>query len=125
MSPQNNQRYAQLATAINTAIWLLGLAILFYTGSFWPGILILVGVSGLVTAGLRVIFPDLPIDDPSSPHDDDRHGEQRSPSEPPSPARPALPATCRHCSAVVNPAGVDWSDAHHPRCEYCHQPLLG
>ncbi len=33
---------------ISAAVWLIGLGVLFLTGSFWPGILVLVGVSTYV-----------------------------------------------------------------------------
>ena len=35
---------------IQSAIWLIGLAVLFYTDKFWPGILVLVAISGLFQA---------------------------------------------------------------------------
>ncbi len=34
-------------------VWMAGLAVLFATGKFWPGILILIGVSTLVGALVR------------------------------------------------------------------------
>jgi len=39
--------------AIQSGLWLVGLALLFYFGIFWPGILILLGVSALVGAATR------------------------------------------------------------------------
>lgn len=39
------------ARAINTAIWLFGLAALFYTGRWWPGILLVIAAS-VITEGL-------------------------------------------------------------------------
>jgi hypothetical protein len=36
------------AGKISTAIWLLGLAALFYTGRWWPGIMFVIGVSSFV-----------------------------------------------------------------------------
>ena len=42
------------ANEIYTAIWLIGLGILFWTGYWWPGILILIGATMLVRAFLPV-----------------------------------------------------------------------
>ena len=36
--------------AVQSAIWLIGLAILFYTGNWFPGILVLVAISGITQA---------------------------------------------------------------------------
>ena len=41
---------------IQTGIWLIGLAILFMTDRFWPGILILIGVSMVTGSLLRDRF---------------------------------------------------------------------
>lgn len=37
--------------------WMVGLAILFWSGHFWPGILILVGVSAIIEALMREHSP--------------------------------------------------------------------
>ncbi len=31
--------------SIHAAVWLIGLAILFWTGNWWPGILVLIAIS--------------------------------------------------------------------------------
>src|SRR3954454_16457536 len=36
------------AHAITGAVWLFGLAALFYTGRWWPGIMFVVGVSAII-----------------------------------------------------------------------------
>jgi hypothetical protein len=33
---------------LNSGLWLIGLGLLFLTGTFWPGILVLVGISGFL-----------------------------------------------------------------------------
>ncbi|MEZ4559202.1 MAG: hypothetical protein R2851_10235 [Caldilineaceae bacterium] len=38
---------------IQGAIWLIGLALLAWQGWWWPGILVLVAISGLTEAGLK------------------------------------------------------------------------
>ncbi len=39
---------------IQGAVWLIGLAILAWKGWWWPGILVLAAVSGLVQAGIQL-----------------------------------------------------------------------
>ena len=41
---------------IQGAIWLIGLAILFWKGWWWPGILVLVAISGLFEAFVRLVI---------------------------------------------------------------------
>lgn len=36
------------AHAIAVAVWLFGLAALFYTGRWWPGILFVIGISSII-----------------------------------------------------------------------------
>jgi hypothetical protein len=43
----------QQANAVNGAVWLFGLAALFATGFWWPGIMFVIGVSGVVQSMVR------------------------------------------------------------------------
>jgi predicted phage tail protein len=40
--------HKEQAHAITGAVWLFGLAALFYTGRWWPGILFVIGISAIV-----------------------------------------------------------------------------
>jgi hypothetical protein len=44
--------------SIHGAIWMIGLAILFWKGWWWPGILILVAISSIAEALIRQYAPD-------------------------------------------------------------------
>lgn len=46
-------RPSSRAQEIQSAIWLIGLGILFFTGRWWPGILIVIGVSAIAGAVVR------------------------------------------------------------------------
>jgi hypothetical protein len=46
--------------AIQSGLWLVGLALLFYFDIFWPGILILLGISALVGAVTRPMMGATP-----------------------------------------------------------------
>ena len=87
--------------SIHTAVWLIGLAILFWKGWWWPGILVLVGISAIVEAVIQLAVPEAVA--PESKH------EKKAPM--PSPAVTAatapepqhradqLPSTCPGCGA--------------------------
>lgn len=45
---------------LQSGIWLVGLAIIFYFDIFWPGILILIGISTLIGALTRPMLQEQP-----------------------------------------------------------------
>lgn len=49
-----------LNTLYQSGLWLVGLALLFYFEIFWPGILILLGMSALVGALTRPMMDKTP-----------------------------------------------------------------
>ena len=54
---ESKQKLAGPWRSIHAAVWLIGLAILFYTGNWWPGILVLIAISGVVEALIRRYAP--------------------------------------------------------------------
>jgi len=109
---------------IHSAIWLIGLAILFWKGWWWPGILILIGISTLVQAAIQIAVPDAVE-------------EQEEPGKiPPAPPKPApqvevprpieeqhptqrLPSVCPQCSAPVHGNEVRWTGPQSADCPSC------
>lgn len=102
--------------SIHGAIWLIGLAILFWQGWWWPGILVLVAVSGVAEALIRQYAPD---------------AVERT--VPPAPAVPAagpvaappehrlerLPATCPKCGGPIRGYEVKWTGPQSADCPFC------
>ncbi|MBK9781654.1 MAG: hypothetical protein IPP55_16645 [Anaerolineales bacterium] len=105
-------------------IWLVGLAILFTTGDWWPGILILVGISIV----FRSLFRDeQPPERPAPPPFDPPPFAPPPPPAPrpaPPPADPVhradlLPATCPNCGGPVRSNDLKWTSSHSVACSYC------
>jgi predicted Zn-ribbon and HTH transcriptional regulator len=102
--------------SIQGAIWLIGLAILFWKGWWWPGILILVAVSSIAEALIREYAP----------------GAVEK-TEQPAPATPAsstpghrlelLPATCPNCGGPIRGHEVKWTGVQSADCPYCSANL--
>ncbi len=90
---------------VQSAIWLIGLAILFYTGWWMPGILVLVAISGLTQAGLKVLA--------------DRQAAQAQTAAAARAAALAVPANCPTCGAAINASAVTWTGATTAHCPYC------
>jgi hypothetical protein len=88
---------------VQSAVWLIGLAILFWQGWLWPGILVLVAISGLVQAGLQLYVS--------------RRQEQAVIET----QRAAhLPQTCPNCGGPLDASTVRWTSANAAVCPYCN-----
>ena len=124
-------RYAHRSHSFNGLIWLVGLAILFYTGHWWPGILILIGISTLLSAAWQ-------SDDPQPEPEVDQQAPATSrpviidlPPASPAPTPPVnaahtdlLPAASPRCGAPVRSAEVKWTGLHSAACAYCGSNLV-
>jgi hypothetical protein len=110
---------------LHAAVWLIGLAILFWRGWFWPGILVLVAISALIEVLLMQFAPQAFAEaDATTPP---------STAPPPSPAAPLapehraelLPSACPRCGAPVRSAEVRWVGPQAADCPYCgaHLPM--
>jgi hypothetical protein len=105
--------------SIHGAIWLIGLAILFWKGWWWPGILVVLAISGIAESLIRQYVPDA-VEKP----------EQPAPHLPvASHATPAalhsdhhtelLPATCPNCGGPTRGHEVKWTGPQSADCPYC------
>jgi predicted RNA-binding Zn-ribbon protein involved in translation (DUF1610 family) len=87
---------------IQGAIWLIGLAVLAWQGWWWPGILVLVAISGLTEAGLKWYA-----------------NKQRREQEVATVRRAAVPATCPNCGSPITATTVKWTSDTTAVCPYC------
>ncbi len=102
--------------SIHGAIWLIGLAILFWQGWWWPGILVLVAVSGVAEALIRQYAPDA-VERTVSP-------APAIPATGPAAAPPEhrlerLPATCPKCGGPIRGNEVKWTGSQSADCPFC------
>lgn len=123
-------------SSIYVGLWLIGLGVLFLTDLFWPGILILVGLSMLVS----VLFP-AERENIQAAEAKDRRSQPRSDAAEPIPpalgedaplpaSAPAhsldlLPDECPLCGGPVleQPDRLVWSGVDHAQCPYCRTVL--
>ncbi|MCB0158715.1 MAG: hypothetical protein KDD83_11340 [Caldilineaceae bacterium] len=87
---------------IQGAIWLIGLAILAWQGWWWPGILVLVAISGLTEAGLKWYA-----------------NKQQHAQTVAAVRRTAVPATCPNCGSPITADTVKWTSETTAACPYC------
>lgn len=119
-------------------IWLIGLGILFLFDFFWPGILILIGLSMIVTAMMPPVKKEAPPAPPPPAQVidaalKDEPAPEKEESLPSVLAEQAdliyrqslLPETCPVCGAPVkkNAANVAWRDEETAECPFCAAKL--
>jgi hypothetical protein len=110
------------------------LAILFWKGWFWPGILVLIGISAIVEAVIRLAAPSS-----TEPAAESRSKQEAKPTATteatpapaptttpvaegtPSPVHRAdlLPPVCPKCNAPIRGDEVKWTGPRSANCAYC------
>ena len=91
---------------VQTAIWLIGLAILFWQGWIFPGILVLVAISGLTQA---LMFAYVKRQQNAQALETAREVN--------------LPPTCANCGGPITKQSVRWTGSHTATCPYCGAAL--
>jgi hypothetical protein len=91
---------------IQGAIWLLGLAILAWQNWWWPGILVLIAISGLVQAGIQLYI---------SRTTEAKQLEERRAEW--------LPSLCPSCGGPLSVSTVKWTGPNTADCPYCKANL--
>ena len=98
---------------IQAAIWLIGLAIIAWLDWWWPGILVLVAISGLTQAGIQMYLSN-------------KEKTQLDVSEAKELAKEQaewLPSICPNCGAPLSVSNVHWSSPTTADCPYCKANL--
>ncbi|MEZ4662468.1 MAG: zinc ribbon domain-containing protein [Caldilineaceae bacterium] len=91
---------------VQGAVWLIGLAILAWQGWWWPGILILVAISGITEGIIRNYTA---------------HGEESKALE--QQRTSSLPEQCPSCGSPVDAQSVKWVSQTTANCPYCGTKL--
>jgi hypothetical protein len=98
---------------IQGAFWLIGLAILFWKGWWWPGILVLVAVSGLFQGIVQLYLSHQKEQNEKTERDLLLAGQRGK----------WLPATCPKCGGPISVTTVNWTGPETGDCPYCHANL--
>lgn len=120
-------------------IWLIGLGILFLFNFIWPGILILIGLTMVVTAFMPVERREMPAIPPApTPPVPSQFAAAPQPEDAGEPLPPILadkadllykqsllPETCPACGGPVkqNAQQVVWNDDQTAVCPFCAAKL--
>jgi hypothetical protein len=98
---------------IQGAIWLIGLAILAWQGWWWPGILVLVALSGLFQGAVQLYLAR--TSQQANVQDEEKNLAQERAAW--------LPATCPKCGAPLSVTTVRWTGPKTGDCPYCNANL--
>ena len=98
---------------VQTAIWLIGLAILFWQGWIWPGILVLAAISG-VSQGLMRWYVERQQTEQQATQRAEATIEAR---------KDWLPAKCPNCGGPLSVETVKWTGPNSADCPYCSSNL--
>ncbi len=100
---------------VQTAIWLVGLAILAWQGWWWPGILVLVAISGLTEAGLKWYAGKQQADALELARQQDAIRNRAT----------GLPDVCPNCGSPISENTVVWRGESSGTCPYCGSSVTG
>jgi hypothetical protein len=132
---ENKKKMVGPWRSVHAAIWLIGIALMISYNWWWPGILVLVAISGIFEALLQRYAPEAYIEE---------NPATTTASIPPSsgsiptgsaihPAGPStslpehrlelLPAVCPNCSAPIRTHEIKWTGPQSANCPYCGSNL--
>ena len=106
-------------------LWLIGLGMLFFGWRWWPGILVLIGLSVVFGSIFRASTPQWPQNPPPP---DVPMPPPAAPTAAPAPMTPIhrselLPATCPQCGGPIRAYEVKWTGAQSAACPFCGSNL--
>lgn len=122
MSKHRSTRIKGPWGSVQTAIWLIGLAILALNNWWWPGILVLVAISALSQAAIQAVAPEAVEE--LVEHEAPAGVAPKPLPTAPNPAQAEhptgrLPSECPKCSAPVRGSEVHWTGPQSADCPYC------
>ncbi len=104
--------------SLHSAIWLIGLAILFLRGWIWPGILVLIAISMVLEAILMQFTPKA-IEKPEPPQPVSPPPAAQAVPPLPEHRLELLPAICPRCGGPIRGHEVRWTGLQSADCPYC------
>ena len=121
--------------SLHAAIWLIGIALMISYDWWWPGILIVVAISGVYEAFLRQYAPDAYVEQsPTGPSTAPEASTRSNPidianisSMPPTLSQDhrleLLPSTCPYCNGPIHGHEIKWTGPQSANCPYCGSNL--
>jgi hypothetical protein len=125
-------RFAHRGYPLSGAIWMIGIGVLMLWGHWWPGILVLIGISMFLGAFWKESTPQT-FEDVGASTVPPTPTASVPPvvtiqTVPPAPVSAGhrldlLPANCPHCGGPVRSHDVKWTGPQSASCPYCGSTL--
>jgi hypothetical protein len=119
---EDKQKLTGSWRSIHAAVWLIGLAILAWQGWWWPGILVLVAISGILEAVLKQYVPQA-VEKVETPQTSAQTATQTNAAPamviPPEHRADLLPAACSKCGGPLRGHEVKWTGPQSADCPFC------
>jgi hypothetical protein len=128
----HREKFAHRGYPLRGAIWMIGLGMLMLWGHWWPGILVLIGISMILGAVWKESAPQTfenvepPTFSPATTVP--VPPVVTMPVVPPAPVSTVhrlelLPANCPHCGGPIRSPEVKWIGLQAASCPYCGSNL--
>jgi hypothetical protein len=109
---------------VQAAIWLIGLGVLALNDWWWPGILLLIGISMISQALIQAMVPNATESNRSFEELQPETEESIKAAASQDSSQPAysthrLPSECLKCGAPIRGADVRWTGPQSADCPYC------
>ncbi len=109
---------------IQGAIWLIGLAVIAWQGWWWPGILVLMAISGLTQAAIQLYLSNQQETKQQVEQSKQLEQQQMAQAQQLERERAAwLPDVCPNCGGPLSVSTVHWTGVNTADCPYCKANL--
>ena len=109
---------------VQTAIWLIGIAILAWQGWWWPGILVLVAISGIFQAYAQSTINRQEAQQTAARIEAEQFVQQAEQKSQLERERAAwLPPVCPSCGGPLSVESVHWTGENSAACPFCSSNL--
>jgi hypothetical protein len=127
---EHREKSSGVWRALHGALWLVGLAVLAWTDSWWPGILILIALSVVLEAilarrGARTLPETIRPTGGTAPGPEKPTAPLAATPEPVrTPPADWLPASCTRCGGPIRETEVKWISPRSAECPFCGTILV-
>jgi hypothetical protein len=132
---ENKKKMVGPWRSVHAAIWLIGIALMISYNWWWPGILVLVAISGVFEAFLQRYAPEAYVDESPAINSaatqpaagsfptDSAHYPAGSFASTPEHRLDLLPSVCPNCNGPVRGHEIKWTGPQSANCPYCGSNL--
>jgi predicted Zn-ribbon and HTH transcriptional regulator len=132
---ENKKKMVGPWRSVHGAIWLIGIVLMISYNWWWPGILVLIAISGVFEALLQKYAPEANVEEnpvtksastqtsAESPSLDSINHTAEPISSTPVHRLELLPTVCPNCNGPIRANEIKWTGPQSANCPYCGSNL--